>query len=377
MMPRREVLAQVKRLVVKVGTAVLSTPDGCLDAARVAGLAEQVDAAVRSGYEVVLVTSGAIGAGMGQLGLRERPTALPQLQAAAAVGQSYLMAAYDQSFKQHGHHAAQILLTRETFDDRARYLNVRNALTAMFGMGVVPVVNENDTVSVDEITFGDNDLLSALLASMIGADVLILLSKVAGLLNAERSVVSEVPRVTDELIALDFGTRTDRGKGGLLTKLDAVRRVTEAGYAAVIACGDEPDVIRRILEGEDVGTFFVPQPHRTRSRKRWFAARTTRGTLAVDAGARRALVERGKSLLPSGIVAVRGTFDRGDTVAIAGPDGEVFATGLTNLSSADLGRICGKRSSQVCRLLGDGAYQEAIHRDNMLVRSLGDERRRR
>ncbi len=367
-MTRKEFLAGVKRLVVKIGTAVVTTSDGRLDPRRVATLAEQVDALVTAGCQVVLVTSGAIGAGVGELGLAKRPAALPQLQAAASVGQSHLMRAYDESFRKHGHHAAQILLTREDFDERTRYLNVRNVVNALFDMGAVPVINENDAVSVDEIRFGDNDLLSALVASLLGADLLILLSVVDGLLGRGRQVIPAVESVTDEIRALDLGTKTARGTGGMGSKIEAAAIVTHAGQGAIIANGTTPDVLARIMRGEELGTFFVPQPRRTRSRKRWFAARTTRGTIRVDDGAKRALVRGGKSLLPSGVVSVSGPFQKGDTVKIAGPDGKAFAYGLTNLSAADLGRVCGMKSHQVRRTLGGVVYDEVVHRDNMLIR---------
>jgi glutamate 5-kinase len=367
-MDRKDFMAQAKRLVVKVGTAVVSSPAGTLDTARVAGLAEQVDALVSDGRQVVLVTSGSIGAGMGELGLERRPTALPQLQAAAAVGQSHLMGAYDRCFKKHGHHAAQILLTRNDFDERARYLNIRNSIAALFELGAISVINENDTVSVDEIRLGDNDLLSSLVASLLGADLLIILSVVDGLLDADHEVIPTVEKVTDKTRALDHGTRSLRGTGGLRSKLDAAEAATRTGTAVVIANGTRPGVLARILAGEPEGTYFVPRHRKTRSRKRWFAARTVRGTLHVDAGARRAVVDRGKSLLPSGIVSVAGTFSSGDTVAIAGPDGRPFATGLCNLSSEDLSQVCGLKSRQVRRKLGAAAYEEAVHRDNMWIR---------
>jgi len=367
-MTRSDFLAQVKRLVVKVGTGVVSAPDGTLDRGRVASLAEQTGALVTSGYQVVLVTSGSIGAGMGELGLSKRPTALPRLQAAASVGQSALMRAYNESFRKHGHHAAQILLTREDFDDRARYLNVRNAINALFELGAIPVINENDTVSVDEIRFGDNDLLSALVASLLGADLLVLLTVVDGLLGKGKRVIPFVESVTDEVRSLDRGTKSSRGTGGMSTKIDAVDTVTKTGEGAVIANGTTPDVLTRIVQGEELGTFFVPRPRKTRSRKRWFAARRARGTIHVDDGAKQALVERGKSLLPSGIVAISGAFKEGDSVNIAGPDNEPFAYGLTNLSSDDLDKVRGLQSHQVRRVLGDAAYDEAVHRDNMFIR---------
>jgi len=367
-MTRKELVAGARRLVIKVGTGVVSRADGRLDTRRVAALAGQVDELAGSRRHVVLVTSGAIGAGMGELGLCQRPTALPQLQAVASVGQSHLIGAYDRSFRKHGHHAAQILLTREDFNDRARYLNVRNTIDAAFAMGGIPVINENDAVSVDEIGFGDNDLLSALVASMLGADLLVLLTVVDGLLDAGGRVIPLVPRVTAAIRALDQGTRSARGTGGFTSKLEAVAMVNSTGQGAVIANGTTPQVLRRLLEGEVLGTFFAPRPRKTRSRKRWFAARTTRGTIAVDDGARRALVERGKSLLPSGITSVKGAFEKGDTVALADASGRAFAYGLTNLSSGDLAKVYGLKTHQVRRVLGQAAYDEVVHRDNMLIR---------
>ncbi|MFO7898383.1 MAG: glutamate 5-kinase [Planctomycetota bacterium] len=367
-MERSEYLAAVERVVVKVGTAVVTGADGTLDADRVSALAEQIDKVVSGGRQVVLVTSGAIGAGVGELGLAQRPSALPELQAAASVGQSHLIEAYNRCFRRHGHHAAQILVTREDFDDRTRYLNVRNALNALFELGAIPVVNENDTVSVDEIRFGDNDLLSALVASLLGVQLLVLLTVVDGLLDDGGHVVPCVERVTDETLALDHGRKTALGTGGMSSKLEAVRLVTDAGEAAIIADGGAPDVLPRLMAGDELGTFFLPRPRRTPSWKRWFAARTSRGTIHVDEGAKKALVERGKSLLPSGIVSVSGSFEQGDTVQIAGPDGRAFAQGLTNLSAAELNEVRGMQSHQVREALGDAAYTEAVHRDNMLIR---------
>lgn len=366
-MIRKDFVRSVRRLVVKVGTAVVSGPDGALDTGRIARLAGQVDGLVTAGYEVILVTSGAIGAGMAELGLAKRPTALPKLQGAASVGQSRLMAAYNESFRKHGHHAAQILLTRDDFDDRARYLNVRNTVNALFGMGAIPVINENDTVSVDEIRFGDNDVLSALVASLLGGDLLVLLSVVDGLLDGDGCVVPRVGRITDDIRRLDLGTKTALGSGGMSSKLEAAAVVARGGEAAVIANGAEPDVLSRIVAGEEIGTFFAPQGRKTRSRKRWFAARTARGVIKVDEGARRAVAELGKSLLPSGVLSVSGAFKKGDTVRIAGPDGRTFALGLSNLSSNDLAAVRGMRSQQVRRALGGAAYDEAVHRDNLLV----------
>jgi len=360
-------MKNVRRMVVKIGTAALSTADGQLDVNRVASIAGQVNSLVCSGYEVVIVTSGAIGAGMAELELANRPTALPQLQAAASVGQSRLIEAYNQSFRKHGHHAAQVLLTRDDFNNRTRYLNVRNAINAMFAMKAIPVINENDAVSIDEIKFGDNDELSAHVALLLGADLLVLLSVVDGLLDGEHRVIPLVKRIDESISRLDRGTKTAGGTGGMTTKLNAASLATSAGIATVVASGVKPDVLTQILAGEGVGTFFAPNSRKAPSRKCWFASRITRGTITVDEGARRALVSLGKSLLPSGIVSIAGKFEKGDAVKIAGPDGNVFAHGLTNLSSADLSAVRGMRTQNVRKTLGPTAYEEAVHRDNLLL----------
>lgn len=367
MIDRVTVLKKVRRIILKIGTAALSTPEGRLDADRVAALAEQVNSLVCSGYEVVIVTSGAIGAGMAELELLKRPTALPQLQAAASVGQSHLIETYNRSFRKHGHHAAQVLLTREDFNNRNRYLNVRNAINAMFAMDAIPVINENDAVSVDEIKFGDNDQLSALVALLLCADLLILLSVVDGLLDSRQQVISTVERVDGTIRAFDRGTKTAGGTGGMTTKLEAASLATSAGIATIVANGVSENILTQIIQGKNVGTFFAPNTRKAPSRKCWFASRIARGTITVDEGARRALVAQGKSLLPSGIISVTGNFEKGDTVKIAGPDGCVFAHGLTNMSSVDLTAVSGMKSQNVRKVLGPTAYDEAVHRDNLLL----------
>jgi len=371
---RKKMFKAVRRAVVKVGTAALSDERGGLDEERVERLSEQVLAIRRRGVEVAVVSSGAIGAGMTELGVRRRPTRLPELQACAAVGQGRLIAAYDRCFRRQGFHAAQVLLTRQDFDDRQRYLNASNAVHAILRLGAVPLINENDTISVEEITFSDNDILAALVSNLLNADLLVLLTVVPGLYEnpkappAERRVLPVVSKVTPELRRLVASGRSPGGKGGMASKLEAARMATAAGVAVVVAHAGMDRVLERILEGEEVGTLFLPAAERLASRKRWlrFGSRP-RGALLVDDGARRALVEGGKSLLPSGIVQVRGEFRRGDLVAICDRKGAEFGRGLAGFGSQEMKKIMGQRSPGVRRILGDAACEEAVHRDHLVL----------
>ena len=382
---RRGVLCGMRRLVVKVGTNVLSGPAAPLDEERVRAVSGAVAALVADGRQVVLVSSGAIGAGMGELGMQGRPRTLPALQAAASVGQGRLMASYEAALGRHGLHAGQILLTRDDFDARDRYLNAANTIRQLFSLGCVPVVNENDTVSTDEIRFGDNDQLAALVTHLVRAEALILLSSVPGLYvrspwpeavlsvhdareQGGRAVADVVGEVSQEVAALAMDETTPLGTGGMRSKLEAVRIAVEAGEAAVIADGREPDVLPRLMAGEALGTLFLPADVKLKSRKRWmrFASRP-RGAVVVDDGAMRALLKKGRSLLPSGVAGVEGEFGPGDLVKIKGPGGAEFARGLSNYSSADVGRIKGLRSSQIEPELGHKCYDEVVHRDNLAL----------
>lgn len=370
---RRALVERVRTVVVKVGTAVLTDASGRLDRERVAGLARQVADLRGRGLRVAVVSSGAIGAGVGELGLPGRPQTMPQLQAAAAVGQGRLMRTYDEAFKRFGLHTGQVLLTREDLNDRLRYLNARNTLLALLEFGVVPIINENDTTSVEEITFGDNDFLAAQVTNLLRAELLVILTVVDGLRRrlpegglGER--IDVVEEVNDEVMALVAEEATPLGRGGMQSKLQAARVVTRAGEAVVVADGTRPDVLGAIFAGEPVGTLFLPSAKRMRSRKRWIAFGVRpRGRIRVDQGARRALLERGKSLLPSGVVDVEGQFRRGDVVEIADEAGRVFGRGLTNYSSEDVLRVRGLKTSQMARVLGSKPYDEIIHRDNLVV----------
>jgi len=384
---RKRCLCAATKVVVKVGTNVLASPGKGLDQKRIDSLSEQIARLIQEGRQVVLVSSGAIGAGVAEIGLAGRPKLLPQLQAAASVGQSKLMACYNASLSRFGLHAGQILLTREDLDSRDRYLNASNTISALFEMKCVPVINENDTISTDEIRFGDNDLLAALVTHLIQADLLVLLTSVPGLGTREPvpaavrcvheglrfgrenlAVADVVDKVDDEVVALASGEISPSGMGGMESKLQAARIATEAGEAALIADGTCPDILLRIMRGERVGTLFVPGAKRMRSYKRWlrFTSRP-KGAIVVDEGARKALCEKGKSLLPSGITGVEGEFGPGDLVRIKGPDGREFARGLSNYSSAETARIKGLKTSQIEAALGCKYYDEVVHRDNMAL----------
>jgi len=365
----REIIRTAETAVIKVGTAVITTSDAALDRRTMRRLAAEIAALTASGRRVALVSSGAIGAGLGHLGIAKRPTALPQLQAAAATGQARLMLAWDEAFAEHDLRTAQILLTGEDFDDRARYLNVRNTIHALWDFGAVPIINENDTVSVDEIKLGDNDVLSAMVTHMLRADCLVILSVVDGLLDPSAGTrVPVVEAVTDETRALVSGAGTALGVGGMATKLAAAQRATEGGEPVVIANGATAGALGRIFNGDDEGTLFLPKAQRMQSRKRWIGL-TARpaGTVVVDAGARRALEQRGKSLLPSGVLSVTGRFEHGDVVAILDEAGHEFARGLVNYSAADAALIAGLNSRDIRRTLGSKPYDELIHRDNLVL----------
>jgi glutamate 5-kinase len=369
MASRKEYLGKVRTLVVKLGTHLLSDSQGRIDAPFIATIAEQVARLRLDGVRVTIVSSGAIGCGLRELGLDQRPTDLAKLQAIAAVGQRRLMDVWADAFEPHHLPVAQLLVTREDIDDRARFLNLGNTISAVHGMNAVPIVNENDTVSTAElvkITFGDNDILAALLAHALRAELLVLLSVVDGLLGKDDQPVRLVTRAEDAR-NLVRDEKSEFGKGGMDSKLQAAQMVNDAGDAMIIADGRMDRILPRLLAGEELGTLFAAGNKRRSSRSRWIGAARAAGTIVVDEGARRALVEHNKSLLPAGIVKVEGDFGRGDVVAIHGPDGKLIAQGLSNYSASDMGRIRGKKSQQVRELLAEAAYDEAVHRDNLVV----------
>jgi glutamate 5-kinase len=377
---RDEVVMSARTWVVKVGTSVLTGRDGALDPARIDHLAEQISAVMATGRKIALVSSGAVGAGIGQLGLNRRPENLRQLQAAAAIGQAYLIRAYDEGLRRHGRHAAQLLLTHEDFDSRLRYLNMRNTLTALFEWDAVPIINENDTISVAEIKFGDNDRLAAMVTNLLQAPLLVILSVVDGLYRTDPgngngthpvdggAVVPLVPRLDEEVLGLAGSSRSTGGTGGMRSKLEAARLVTQAGGSVVIASGQRPEPLTRILAGEPVGTLFLARGQMQGARKRWIGLTVRpRGHYIVDAGARQALETGSKSLLAIGVTAVVGEFEKGDVVGIRDTDGHEFARGLTNYTTAEAQQIRGLRTDQARRTLGAALYDELIHRDNLVL----------
>lgn len=373
-MAARRQLGRVRRLVVKVGSGLVTNAATGADIDRIEALAAEV-AAVREGRQVVLVSSGAIVTGVARLGLGRRPRSIPEKQAAAAVGQSALMWQYDVAFKRHGLPIGQVLLTAQDLSDRPRYLNARNTLTTMLRLGVLPVVNENDTVAVEEIKVGDNDNLSAHVAALIDADLLVLLTDVDGLYTANPAddpaarKLDTVDAITDEIRRLVWGRGGALSVGGMATKLEAAQKATASGVPMVIASGAEKRVLARVLAGEPIGTYFAPKADKLGARKRWIAfAVPPAGRLVVDQGARRALAEEGKSLLPSGLVGVEGDFAAGDVVAVVDAgDGREFARGLVNFDAAEVGRIRGAKTREIEGRLGYRSFDEVIHRDNLVI----------
>lgn len=369
---RAAVLARPDVAVVKVGTNVLADTAGTLDRARIQSLADQLLRIRAAGWKVVLVSSGAIGAGVGQLGLGARPTELPHLQACAAVGQTALMRMYQEALAPHGVLPAQILLTAGDFESRGRYLNVRNTILTLFDYAALPVINENDTVSVAEIKFGDNDHLAAMVANLMQAPLLVLLTNVDGLYTADprsdptAALVPTVESIDASVSEMAGVTKSSLGTGGMKSKLKAARLATAAGGSVVMANGSRDGVLDDIFAGEPVGTLFLPQGSLS-ARKRWvgFTVRP-RGVVTVDDGAKRAVLDQGKSLLPVGVRGVRGDFGKGDVISICDAAGTEFARGLSNYSAADAGRIAGLNTEQIAALLGRMNYPELVHRDNLV-----------
>ena len=372
---RLSITAAAGPIVVKVGTRVLTGPDGLLNAARIESLGRQFDGLMAGGRQVVLVSSGAVGAGMGRMGLRSRPHELAQLQAVAAIGQSCLIEAYERALRSHGRHVAQVLLVADDFKDRARYLNIRNTLRALLDYGAIPIINENDTVSVEELrtSFGDNDRLAALVATLLGAPMLVLLSDIDGLYDRHPEDPGAACLPTVERIDAGIeGLARDRlgglSKGGMASKIAAARIVTEAGGHCIIASGRDDHVLPRIVRGETVGTLFPGRSAAMPAWKRWLGwSADVRGTVTVDPGAQDAVVSTGRSLLAAGIRTVDGDFSSGDVVALADDAGRIFARGLVNYPSDELRRIAGLKTDQIAAVLGYCPYEEVVHRDNLAV----------
>jgi glutamate 5-kinase len=370
--PHLRVIGPVTRVVVKVGSSLL-TEGRQLSEPKIDALAEEICAVADQGGLPLIVTSGAIAAGAGRLQLPRRPRTIPEKQAAAAIGQSYLMWAYEQAFSRRGRQVAQILLTQDDFADRRRFLNAQNTLATLLEHRVIPVINENDTVAVDEIRVGDNDTLSATVACLVGADLLVLLSDVAGLYTADprhdpaARLVPTVEGIDAALLETARGTSSSVGTGGMRTKLRAARTVTDFGIPMVIADGRSPDTLRRLLAGGEIGTLFLPAQQRIAGKKHWIRhTLAPAGDILVDAGAARAILQGGKSLLPAGVTGTSGEFDAGDPVRVVGPDGREVARGLTRYGAAAIAGIRGEKTAKV-RCLACYTADEVVHRDEMVI----------
>lgn len=373
-MSATSVVAAARRIVVKVGSSLVTNDGRGLDLAAIARWAEQTAALHARGKQVLLVSSGAIAEGMQRLGWRSRPHQIHALQAAAAVGQMGLAQAYETSFRERGLRTAQVLLTHADLADRARYLNARSTLFALLELGVVPVINENDTVVTDEIKFGDNDTLAALVTNLIEADVLVILTDQAGLYSADprrdptAALIVEGRAGDPQLEAMAGGAGSGIARGGMITKVLAAKRAARSGAHTVIASGREPDVLIRLARGERVGTELVAAVPVLTARKQWLADHLQlKGRIVIDAGAERALRAGGKSLLPIGVVEVQGEFARGDVIACLATDGREVARGLVNYSSAETRLIARRPSSEIESILGFIEEPELIHRDNLVL----------
>ena len=372
-MTRKEILKDVKKMLIKIGSAVL-TGDNGLDLHIIEQLVEEMVELKKRGYHIVIVTSGAIASGKHRMGLTGHLKSMPQKQAAAAIGQGRLMRVYSNAFGKYGLYVAQILLTMSDLTDRKRFLNIRNTLTTLMDWGVIPIINENDTVAVDEIKFGDNDHLAAMMANITETHLLINLTNTEGLYdhNPNRSKKAKVIPLVREISEVIEQAATDEtsdvGSGGMRSKVMAAKKVTAFGIPYIIAPGKEPGILRDLFAGKERGTLFLPMKDHLNSRKYWIAfTLRSRGKLTLDDGAKKALIEEGKSLLPSGIIAVEGDFHVGDPVLCLDTAGKVLAKGLTNYGAEEIGKIMGLKTSKIQQVLGYKDYDEVIHRDNMAV----------
>ncbi len=370
----QSVLKQSQRVVIKVGSSLVTNQGQGLDHAALSRWAAQIAGLKQMGKEVVLVSSGAIAEGMQRLGWKKRPHALHELQAAAAVGQMGLVQAYESCFRSHELQAAQVLLTHEDLSDRRRYLNARSTLTTLLSLKVIPVINENDTVATEEIRFGDNDTLAALVTNLIEADVLVILTDQAGLFTADprkdtqARLVNEAKAGDLALEAMAGGTGSDIGRGGMLTKVIAAKRAARSGAHTIIASGHEVEVLIRLAQGETIGTQLLAEPMPLAARKQWLADHLQiRGNVTLDAGAVKALTTSGKSLLPIGVINVSGDFERGEVVICLDPAGKEIARGLINYSAVETRKILQRTSNEIEAILGYVDELELIHRDNLVL----------
>ncbi|KJV07315.1 glutamate 5-kinase [Methylocucumis oryzae] len=370
----RTEFATAKRIVIKIGSSLLTKGGRGLDKISIAAWVAQMSALKAQGIDVVLVSSGSVAEGMSRLGLKTRPTTLHELQAAAAVGQMGLVRVFDDNFQQHGLHAAQVLLTHDDLSDRQRYLNARSTLLTLIDFGVIPVINENDTVATEEIRFGDNDTLAALVANLVEADLLIILTDQQGLFTADPSVYPEAELISAisvndaRLEKMAGGSRSGLGRGGMTTKVRAARLAARSGAGTIIAAGTVNDVINTVMQGHELGTYIIPDIAPLIARKRWLAGQLqVKGHVVIDAGAVNVLRNEGKSLLAVGVKTLSGTFQRGELVSCIDEAGIEIARGLINYDYNDANLIIGKSSTLFESILGYANDEELIHRDNMVL----------
>lgn len=371
---RSEILKNIKRVVIKIGSRILTGEDGELNRDWMAALAAEVAALRKGGREVILVSSGAVAAGRNLLGINERPRTIPQKQAAAAVGQPLLMREYEGAFRAFDCRVAQILLTREDLADRQRYINARTTLETLLEFGIVPIINENDTVAVEEIKFGDNDNLSALVTNLVDAGLLIIMTDIDGFYDADprsnpfAKLIPLVKTVTKEMERAAGGSGSTVGTGGMATKLAAAKKAGRSGVATAIINGTDPQIVSRLFRGEDCGTLLLPAAKSLTNRKHWIAFTIRpQGKVYVDAGASRVLRQDGRSLLASGVIKVEGSFERGSSVRVCDQDGTEFARGIADYSSSETERIMGHKSLEIEEILGYRYSDELIHRDNFVL----------
>jgi len=371
---RKRVLEKTRRIVVKVGSSILASVDRGLHYDVFSHLTKEISELKRQGYEIVLVSSGAIAAGMEKLRYKTRPQSITQKQATAAVGQSRLMHIYENYFSRYQQMVAQVLLTHDDLSHRRRFLNARNTLLTLLELGIIPIINENDTVVVEEIKVGDNDNLSALITNLIEADLLIILTDIEGIYDRDPRIhpdarcISLIEDIDADMEGVMGETKSPMSVGGMISKIQAARKASRFGIPTVVACGTKNEVLRQILKGKEVGTLILPKMRTLSSRKHWIAFNLKpKGDVIVDEGAKRAIVQKGKSLLPSGVLEVKGSFDRGDSVSCIGPRGKEFARGLVNYSVEELEKIKGLRSSEIEGVLGYKYSDEIIHRDDLVV----------
>jgi len=369
---RKEIMQSVRRVVIKVGSSLLVSLGTGLNKELISRLAEDLESLKTKRKQIVMVSSGAIAAGMERLGLKKRPKTISELQAAAAIGQSSLMHVYEEAFAPWGLKVAQVLLTHEDMRERKRYINARNTLFTLLDLGIIPIINENDSVVVEEIKFGDNDVLAALVTSLVDADILVILTEIDGLYSGEfqngETLISLVERVNKKVEEMAKGSKTEIGTGGMVSKVGAAKLAAYFGVPTVVTSGRIHKVLEKVFSGELLGTLFLSRGRRPKGRKQWigFTLRP-KGKLKLDKGAKEAIVKGGKSLLPSGIIAIEGSFGRGESVSCLDLYGKEFARGLVNYDFLELKKIMRRQSSQIEEILGYKYTDEVIHRDNLVI----------